>query len=410
MPRIHPFDKQETLRLGYPMTRIIIDPDLHGSEKQLIKQYLPAHSYAVVTDDNTHRVLGKRVLDALSATAAHHISLGKNAKATLECAEHLRKESARSHAIIAVGSGTINDMCKYAAHLDGKPYAVFATAPSMNGYISASASLAEQGVKRSFACSVPQALLCDLRVLSAAPSRLILSGLGDSLCRPTAQADWLLSHLLLGTPFTDAPFLLTSEFEEEVFKRAALLQQGNLESVALLMQTLLASGKGMQVAGGSYPASQGEHLIAHAMEWLHPEHCGATYHGEQIGVLTLLMANLQHKLLTRRTPPQLLWQEPPSGWAHAFRRKLPDPLFLDTLNRTLQESWPQVCAAIHPVTLQPAYLRSVLEAAGAPTTVEALGWTRDQVEHAATLAPFMRERFTFLDLAVLSGMTPLFDA
>ena len=32
-------------------------------------------------------------------------------------------------ALIAIGSGTINDLCKYASAQDGKPYAVFATAP-----------------------------------------------------------------------------------------------------------------------------------------------------------------------------------------------------------------------------------------------------------------------------------------
>lgn len=389
------------------MTSIIIDPDFSGSEKQLIRQYLPAHSYAVVTDEKTHHVLGKRVLDALAATSRTHISLGASPEPSLEYVEKIRKASAGSQAIIAVGSGTINDLCKYASMLDGKPYGIFATAPSMNGYISATASIMAEGHKQSFPCRPPKALLCDLDVIAAAPTRLIQSGLGDSLCRSTAETDWLLSHLLLGTEYMEEPFHLLAEFEEDLFNRGELLQRGDLESVALLMQTLIASGKGMQIAEGSYPASQGEHLIAHVMEMRHPELCHAKYHGEQIGVLTLLMANLQRKLLTRTAPPVLSWREPPEEWAETYRKKIPDAAFVESMNQKLHDEWDELCSRIRPYTLQPVYLRGVLEAAGAPTTVEELGWTREQAEAAAKLAPFTRDRFTFLDIAVLAGMEPV---
>jgi glycerol-1-phosphate dehydrogenase [NAD(P)+] len=48
----------------------------------------------------------------------------------------------------------------------------------------------------------------DLSILAAAPVRMIRSGLGDSLCRATAQADWLLSHLLFDLPYRTMPFRL----------------------------------------------------------------------------------------------------------------------------------------------------------------------------------------------------------
>jgi glycerol-1-phosphate dehydrogenase [NAD(P)+] len=35
--------------------------------------------------------------------------------------------------VIAVGSGVLDDLCKHATDLDGRPYAVFGTAASMNG-------------------------------------------------------------------------------------------------------------------------------------------------------------------------------------------------------------------------------------------------------------------------------------
>ncbi len=99
--------------------------------------------------------------------------------------------------MIAVGSGTINDVCKYGSAQDKKPYAVFATAPSMNGYTSVNAAITVHGHKMSLAAQAPVGAFFDLGVLAAAPARMIRSGLGDSLCRTTAQADWLLSHLLV---------------------------------------------------------------------------------------------------------------------------------------------------------------------------------------------------------------------
>ena len=44
-------------------------------------------------------------------------------------------------ALIAVGSGIARDSCKYATFLDGRPYAIFGTAASMNGYAASTASV-----------------------------------------------------------------------------------------------------------------------------------------------------------------------------------------------------------------------------------------------------------------------------
>ena len=126
----------------------------------------------------------------------------------MQTVEVLRRASADADALVAVGSGTINDVCKYAAAKDGKRYAVFATAPSMNGYASKNAAITIDGHKSSLAAASPVGVFMDLAVLCAAPARMIRAGLGDSLCRSTAQADWLLSHHLLGTPYRHAPFAL----------------------------------------------------------------------------------------------------------------------------------------------------------------------------------------------------------
>ena len=71
-----------------------------------------------------------------------------------------RRSGARARsadALVAVGSGTINDLCKYAAAKDGKPYVVFATAPSMNGYTSMNAAITVDGHKKTLPAATPRA-------------------------------------------------------------------------------------------------------------------------------------------------------------------------------------------------------------------------------------------------------------
>ena len=256
---------------------IIQKADLKGTAYELLLQHMPADSYALVADRQTWKIWGKDLASQFPKPSCQLIKPGKAPQADMETVNHIRSKAREAEAIIAVGSGTINDLCKYAAFLDHKPYAICATAPSMNGYLSASASLISSGKKQSLPCDPPHLLLADLTILMQAPERLIHAGLGDSICRSTVQVDWLLSHLLLDTPYEAEPFHLIQECEERLLQRIGQLQQRSQASIASLMDVLLAAGKGMALAGGSYPASQGEHMIAHAMEELHASELPRTF-------------------------------------------------------------------------------------------------------------------------------------
>jgi glycerol-1-phosphate dehydrogenase [NAD(P)+] len=333
-----------------------------------------------------------------------------------ETAEAIRRDSAGCDALIAVGSGTINDLCKYAAAQDGKPYAVFATAPSMNGYTSVNAAITVEGHKKSLPAVAAAGVFLDLQVLSQAPPRMIRSGLGDSLCRPTAQADWLLAHLLLDRPYREAPFALLAEDEPALFANAEALMQGDLEAMCRLARTLVLSGFGMTVCGGSHPASQGEHLISHHVEMMPPADSPEAFHGEQIGVTTLTMARLQERMLSDG-PPRLNASAPSEATVTAhfgtglgaacwreFAGKRLDETAAEELNARLEARWEGIGMRLTAVTRPAAELETVLRKAGAPTTPEALGWPvafyRDAVRHAREI----RDRYTFLDLAGDSGL------
>ncbi|MGI9413772.1 MAG: iron-containing alcohol dehydrogenase, partial [Hyphomicrobiales bacterium] len=277
--------------LAVPTRRVVIADSLSGYEAEPIWELDLEPPFAVVSDPLTHEVMGARVERALgSIGTVLPVRLGDRPHADMETAEALMAQTSGAATMIAVGSGTINDLCKLATARQNKRCAVYATAPSMNGYTSVNAAITERGLKKSLAAVAPDAVLMDLTVLAAAPVRMIRSGLGDSVCRPTAQSDWLLSHLLCDGPYRKAPFALFAEDEEALFAEPEALISGDLEAMGRLARTLVLSGFGMTLCGGSYPASQGEHLISHYIEMMAPADWQEVFHGEQIAVTTCVMA------------------------------------------------------------------------------------------------------------------------
>ncbi|HSA82844.1 MAG TPA: iron-containing alcohol dehydrogenase, partial [Geminicoccaceae bacterium] len=249
-------DPDDGRPLVVPIRTVAIEDSLAGREAELVETLDLGARLAVVSDATTHRVLGRRIEQALGRIAKiHSVVLPGHPAPDLETTDRLRTATLDADALVAVGSGTINDLCKYAAALDGKPYAVFATAASMNGYTSVNAAITVEGHKKSLPAQAASGVFVDLEILAAAPARLIRAGLGDSVCRCTAQADWLLAHLLLGRPYRTAPFDLLAEDEAALLEAPEALVAGDLAAIRRLVRTLVLSGFGMTLCGGSEPAS-----------------------------------------------------------------------------------------------------------------------------------------------------------
>ena len=396
-----------------PAMSIVIERSLDGREAELVATLRLGRRLAVVSDPQTHAALGARVAGALGAV--DEIVLA-DPKADLAGVEELIARSRHADALIAVGSGTLNDLCKYAASSTGRPCVVFGTAPSMNGYVTGTASLSSDGLKMTLQARPPRAVFLDLDVLRRAPARLIRAGLGDAICRTTAQVDWLLSHLLLGTPYVEAPFLLQAEDEAPMLDTAAALPDGEPDAILALTRMLLLSGLGMAIAGGSEPASQGEHLISHYIDTMAGARHPGSLHGEQVGVATLTASRLQNRLLRAETPPVLhptIIDEPailvrfgakvgPRCLA-GLKAKALDRRRADALNARLAEQWPDISANLQAVMLPLERLKGAFAAAGAPMTAEDVGLDPSFYREAVLHAREIRNRFTILDLAADAG-------
>lgn len=408
--------------LGQPLRtsirQLAVADSLEGAEAELVAGLKLGRRLAVVADENTWPVLGARVAAALPDAEAIVLDHPKADEAT---ADLLQERARHAEALVAVGSGTLNDLCKYVSHRTGRVCAVFATAPSMDGYVTSTVSITRDGFKLSLPAHAPAGVFFDLGVLARAPVRMVRAGLGDTVCRTTAQADWLLSHLLLGTVYAETPYRLMAEDEPRLYAVAHRLPEGDLEAVLLLTRLLILSGLGVLVTHTSHCGSMGEHQISHFIDTFAEPHPG-TLHGEQVGVATWTMARLQAEMLASPEPPVLsplpvdeaLFAGRYGRFApsclEAVRRKPFDPAATEALNRTLAERWEGVRARLLPSLLPPAEVERVMRAAGAALRAHELGIDPDFYRRAVGHAHEIRDRYGFLDLAAQSGRLAGFAA
>lgn len=365
----------------------------------------------VVSDRYTYEAAGKQVEAQLKKAGCDIQSavFGETyLKPTDDALEKLKKAFDAIDGCVAVGAGTINDLCKYISYINDKPYVVVSTAPSMNGYASANASLIIKGHRTSKAAQLPKAIFMDMEIIEKAPRRLIRSGIGDMLCRSTVQSDWLLSHYLLETTYCKLPFAILAEEEAILLENAADIVQGDEEGLAALCAALIKSGLAMWYCDGSYPASQAEHMVAHVMEMAFPVASAKSYHGEQIAVTTLAIAQIQEELLQKPFPlsAKIMWDD------EALSRHLKQEVVAEceaswqqkrALIKQKQEEWSlsrweAMAEAVFEIQEPRGNLHEALKSAGLALTPGTLGWTSNQFQWALQVAHLTRDRFTFLDL------------
>lgn len=100
--------------------------------------------------------------------------------------------------VIAVGSGVINDIGKILANIAKLPYFIVGTAPSMDGYASATSSMSIDGLKVSLPSKCADVIIGDIEILKNAPMKMLQSGLGDMLAKYISIAEWRIANEIAG--------------------------------------------------------------------------------------------------------------------------------------------------------------------------------------------------------------------
>jgi glycerol-1-phosphate dehydrogenase [NAD(P)+] len=388
----------------------------------------------VVADEKTFEVAGKDVQQHLEAagreTAPPYVfPYRPMLYAGYENIEILR-DALRGHDAVpvAVGSGTLNDIVKRAAHEVGRPYLCVGTAASMDGYTSFGASIAKDGRKQTLECPAPRAVLGDVDVLVSAPGWMTASGYADLLCKVTAGADWMVADALETERIHPRAWSLVHDNLREWTAKPAELRAGDGDAMDGLMEGLIMAGLAMQVAASSRPASGAEHMFSHLweMEGLGHDEDPPLSHGFKVGVGSISVAALYERVLQRDlgdldvdriVADWPAWEEVeqrvrathtvPGLDDYAVEESRAKYVDADGLRKRLEllrELWPGLRERLEGQLMPADELRDLLRAAGCPVSPAEIGLSREDFRATYTRARTIRRRYNVLDLAVETGI------
>lgn len=405
-----------------PYDSIVIEDSLEGREAELVASLKLGHRLAVVGDQATYEAMGARIASALRELGPVETIVLERPHADMAEVRSLTEKLRGFDGVVAVGSGTVNDLCKYVTGLDGRRYCVFATAASMNGYTSSTASLTlDSGLKVSLPSHTPAGFFVDLKVSAAAPPFLAASGFADCLARSVAQTDWWMSHRLLGTAYYQEPYTIQAADEIELNKRAGNLPKGDIEAMGYLYRVLTLCGLGISFTGISHHGSMGEHQISHYIDCFAGARHPGSLHGQQVGIASLSMARLQQQMLAADRPSSIratnidvagmkrrFGEEVALQCLAELQQKAFDRDGAVAFNRKLDDSWPELRRELAAFTIPVDEMKRLLSAAGGATTAAELGVPIDFYREAIVHCREMRNRFSFLDIAADDGTLDAF--
>ena len=191
-------------------------------------------------------------------------------------------------AVIGIGSGVINDIGKILANISGRTYFIVATAPSMDGYASATSSMERDGLKVSLDSTYALAIIGDLDVLCQAPMHMIHAGIGDMLAKYVSLCEWQIGNLLLGEYYCPVIAELVKVALQRCIDAAPSLARRDPAAVKAVMDGMVITGIAMNYAGLSRPASGMEHYFSHIWDMRGLAFGTQTaLHGIQCGIGTL---------------------------------------------------------------------------------------------------------------------------
>ena len=254
----------------------------------------------IVADENTFAAAGEQVCDALGGLADKRVIFsGSEILIPDETAiGAVQAALAGVDLIVGIGSGVIQDLCKYVAHFAELPYMIVATAPSMDGYASNGAAMILKGMKETIAAKLPKAIIADVDVLKNAPLDMIQAGYGDVIGKFSALCDWELSRIVTGEYFCQYIYDTTYQMIEKVLATAEGLLKREEESIKALSEALMIVGIMMSFAGSSRPASGSEHHLSHFFEIVGIVKDEPYFpHGIDVAYGTVITAEIREKLL-----------------------------------------------------------------------------------------------------------------
>ncbi len=314
-------------------------------------------------------------------------------------------------AVLSVGTGSLNDICRLACYRQDKPFAIFATAPSMDGFASDTAPITADGFKMSYRAKQPEVIIADTKILAAAPAYLKSAGFGDMIAKYVGLADWKIAHLLLDEYYCDYVASITKEAADRIMALADKITAEDEEAAGAVMEALVFTGVAMKLAGCSRPASGAEHIVSHFWEIKKLEQgLLSDFHGKKCGVATLLIARMYRDMIAHEDvgthAERVDWEAVknaygPTLYKDVEKLNFPTPLTIDIDPAYLRQVWPVIRRIVEENIPDEETMLDLMHRAGAATTVEEIAVSKELCEDGLKYHPYMRRRLN------LSRLVPM---
>ena len=384
----------------------------------------------LLADKNTYPVAGEKT-EMLLTQAGIAVYTHVFHKETLEPDEEAVGSAAMHYphdadAIVAVGSGVINDIAKIISALTGKHYTIVATAPSMDGYASDASSMTRDGLKISLPSRSADLIIGDADVLATAPRKMVVSGLGDMLAKYVSLAEWRIAHLLLDEYYCEEVAALVREALSTCVAQTEGLLRGDKAAFTAVFEGLVLSGIAMKYAGVSRPASGVEHYISHVWD-MRAVAFGTPMdmHGIQCAIGTRYAALMYDKLKTLRPDPEKALASVAAFDYGAWSEELREGLGIAAESMIALEkkegkydkerhkarlarivsSWDQILAILEEELPSGAQIDALLKTLGAPRTASDIGLSEDIMPFTFRATKDIRDKYVLSRLAFDLGLT-----
>ena len=283
------------------LPKLVIENGAIARLPELIKEYGATHPF-VLADVNTYEAVGKAVCEILKSAKINYSAfvfkdsaLEPDEKAVGSAIMHYDNSC---DMVIAVGSGVINDIGKILSAVSKNTYFIVGTAPSMDGYASATSSMSMDGLKVSLASKCADVIVGDIQILQNAPMRMLQAGLGDMLAKYVSIAEWRIAHEITGEYYCEKVASLIRTALKRCVDNAKGLLDRDENAVRAVFEGLVIGGIAMAFAGVSRPASGVEHYFSHVWDMRGLEFGSKVdLHGIQCAVGTFIAVGLYERVL-----------------------------------------------------------------------------------------------------------------
>lgn len=310
--------------------------------------------------------------------------------------------------VLSIGTGSLNDICRRACLIADKEFAIFATAPSMDGFASDSAPITKNNFKVSYPARQPSVIIGDTDILAAAPAELKSSGYGDMLAKYVGIADWKIAQATIGEYYCENVANVTRSAVKKIVALTDKVTENDPEAAGAIMEALVMTGIAMKLGGCTRPASGTEHIISHFWEVKKLEQgLLSDFHGKKVGVATLMTSKLYHDICNNASPENfsdenLDWDEIYDVYGPNFVddiKKLNSPtVTTETSAQILKDKWNDICRFVKEELPTPEEILSLLNRAGAATTLSDISVDENLGLLGLEYHPYMRHRITLARL------------